>query len=35
MCARGAAWAAAMRRWHWEHPLERDALVGTIESALR
>lgn len=34
-CARGAAWAAAVRRWHWEHPLERDALVGAIEGALR
>jgi hypothetical protein len=22
-----AAWEAARRRWHWEHPLERDALL--------
>jgi hypothetical protein len=34
-CARSAAWAAAVRRWHWEHPLERDALVRTIEGAMR
>jgi hypothetical protein len=34
-CARRAAWAAAARRWHWEHPLERDALVGAIEAAVR
>ncbi len=34
-CARRAAWAAAARRWHWEHPLERDALVGAIEAAAR
>jgi hypothetical protein len=32
--ARRAAWAAAVRRWHWEHPSERDALVGRIEAAL-
>jgi hypothetical protein len=34
-CARRAAWAAAARRWHWEHALERDALVGAIEAAAR
>ena len=34
-CARRAAWAAAARRWHWEHPLERDALAGTLEALLR
>jgi hypothetical protein len=34
-CARTAAWAAAVRRWHWEHPLDRDALVGAIEGAMR
>ena len=28
--ARRAARAAALRRWHWEHPEDRGALVGTI-----
>ena len=34
-CARRAAWAAAARRWHWEHPLERDALVGAVAAVAR
>jgi hypothetical protein len=34
-CARRASWAAAARRWHWEHPAERDALVGAVEAAAR
>jgi hypothetical protein len=34
-CARRASWAAAERRWHWEHPAERDAMVGAIEATLR
>jgi hypothetical protein len=28
--ARQAAWAAAQRRWHWEHPLERGALLAAV-----
>lgn len=32
--ARRAAWAAACRRWHWEHPLERGALLAAVERAL-
>jgi hypothetical protein len=28
--ARAAAWDAAVRRWHWEHPLERDALLARV-----
>jgi hypothetical protein len=29
--AREAAWEAAVRRWHWEHPLERDALLAQVK----
>jgi hypothetical protein len=29
--AKAAAWAAAQRRWHWEHPLERGALLAAVE----
>jgi glycosyltransferase involved in cell wall biosynthesis len=29
--ARHAAWVAAQRRWHWEHPLERGALLVSVE----
>ncbi|HTY76882.1 MAG TPA: hypothetical protein VMI34_03600 [Candidatus Bathyarchaeia archaeon] len=29
--ARTAAWQAAVRRWHWEHPLERGALLDAVE----
>jgi glycosyltransferase involved in cell wall biosynthesis len=32
--ARTAAWEAARRRWHWEHPLERGALLAAVEAAL-
>jgi len=28
--ARRAAWEAAVRRWHWEHPLERGALLTAV-----
>jgi glycosyltransferase involved in cell wall biosynthesis len=28
--AREAAWEAARRRWHWEHPLEREALLACV-----
>ena len=31
--ARTAAWQAAERRWHWEHPLERGALLQAVERA--
>lgn len=32
--ARAAAWEAARRRWHWEHPLERGALLAAVERVL-
>jgi hypothetical protein len=32
--ARDAAWTAARTRWHWDHPFEREALLGAIEAAL-
>jgi glycosyltransferase involved in cell wall biosynthesis len=32
--ARAAAWEAARRRWHWEHPLERGALLAAVERAI-
>ncbi len=28
--ARRAAWSAARRRWHWEHDLERGALLSAV-----
>jgi hypothetical protein len=28
--AREASWEAARTRWHWEHPLERDALLACV-----
>jgi glycosyltransferase involved in cell wall biosynthesis len=34
MQARAAARAAARRRWHWEHPEDRGALVDAVLSAL-
>jgi glycosyltransferase involved in cell wall biosynthesis len=33
-CAKRAAWQAATRRWHWEHPLERGRLQELVRSAL-
>lgn len=33
--AKVAAWRAAGRRWHWEHPAERGALLAAVEEALR
>jgi glycosyltransferase involved in cell wall biosynthesis len=33
--AKVAAWRAAGRRWHWEHPAERGALLAAVEGALR
>jgi glycosyltransferase involved in cell wall biosynthesis len=32
--ARRAAWDAARTRWHWEHALERGALLDAVERAL-
>lgn len=32
--AKAAAWHAAGRRWHWEHPAERGALLAAVEGAL-
>jgi glycosyltransferase involved in cell wall biosynthesis len=32
--ARGASWQAGQRRWHWEHPSERGALLGAVARAL-
>jgi hypothetical protein len=32
--AKTAAWAAALRRWHWEHEEERGALLNAVASAL-
>ena len=31
LVARKTAWAAACRRWHWEHPEEEGALVRAVE----
>lgn len=33
--ARSAAWEAARRRWHWEHPLERGVLLGAVASVIK
>jgi hypothetical protein len=30
LAARKAAWAAAVRRWHWEHPQERDKALALV-----
>lgn len=32
--AQAAAWDAARRRWHWEHPLERGALLAAVAEAV-
>jgi hypothetical protein len=32
--AREASWRAARERWHWEHPLERGALLDAVSGAL-
>ncbi len=32
--ARQSARSAALRRWHWEHPEDRGALVETVRAAL-
>jgi len=33
-CAKRTAWSTALRRWHWEHPLERGALCALVAEAL-
>jgi glycosyltransferase involved in cell wall biosynthesis len=33
-CAKRTAWAAATRRWHWEHELERGRLLSLVREAL-
>ena len=33
-CAKRTAWTAATRRWHWEHALERGALLTLVREAL-
>jgi hypothetical protein len=33
-CAKRTAWAAATRRWHWEHELERGRLLALVRGAL-
>jgi len=33
-CAKRAAWAAATRRWHWEHQSERGTLYRLVGEAL-
>ena len=32
--AKSAAWEAAKRRWHWDHPLERGALLDAVARTL-
>lgn len=32
--ARDASWLAARKRWHWEHDLERGALLAAVQRAL-
>jgi glycosyltransferase involved in cell wall biosynthesis len=32
--AKRACWEAARRRWHWEHPAERGALLAAVARAL-
>jgi hypothetical protein len=34
LAARQAAWAAAVKRWHWEHPSQRGALVAAVARGL-
>jgi glycosyltransferase involved in cell wall biosynthesis len=33
-CAKSTAWAAATRRWHWEHELERGRLLALVREAV-
>jgi glycosyltransferase involved in cell wall biosynthesis len=32
--AKAAAWEAAKRRWHWEHPAERGALLAAVRDVV-
>ncbi len=32
--AKRTAWSAAVRRWHWEHPLERGVLLDLVRRSL-
>jgi hypothetical protein len=32
--AKTAAWEAAKRRWHWEHPEDRGALLRAVAGVL-
>jgi glycosyltransferase involved in cell wall biosynthesis len=34
-CSRAAARSAAERRWHWEHPEDRGALLAAVAGAIR
>lgn len=33
--AKSSSWQAAQRRWHWEHPAERGALLQAFENAFK
>jgi hypothetical protein len=33
--AKQTAWEAAVRRWHWEHPEERGALLQAVASVVK
>jgi glycosyltransferase involved in cell wall biosynthesis len=33
--AKLASWQAACRRWHWEHPQEKGALLAAVAGVLR
>lgn len=35
LAARRAAWAAARRRWHWQHPEEEGMLLRAVREVLR
>jgi len=35
LAARQAAWAAACRRWHWQHPNDEGALLPAVREVLR
>jgi glycosyltransferase involved in cell wall biosynthesis len=35
LTARQAAWAAACRRWHWQHPEEEGTLLRAVRNVLR
>ncbi len=35
LAARQAAWAAACRRWHWQHPAEEGTLLRAVREVLR